>query len=192
MLSLGALSLPVAAALDSERPWWNYGAWTWLENDKAITFDWTHRYGPLDWPRDGTTLLNVKADRPHYWKAETLDTFDGVRWVRGRHQRRDAAAAGRARPRSRRTTTGTTSSGTEVGRGAPLHGALAVDRACSSSAGTPYVIEGAGLVSTSSDGTTQMADRPLTQGDSYTVRTYAPEPDRRARCAGRRATCRPP
>ena len=38
------------------------------------------------------------------------------------------------------------------------------------------MIEGAGLVSTSSDGTTQMADRRLTQGDSYTVKTYAPNP----------------
>ena len=83
VLALGALSLPVAAALDGDRPWWNYGAWTWLENDRAITFDWNHRYGPLDWPRDGTTLLNVKSDRPHYWKTETLDTFDGIRWVRG-------------------------------------------------------------------------------------------------------------
>ena len=61
----------------------DYRAWTWLENDRAITFDWNHRYGPLDWPRDGTTLLNVKSGRPHYWKTETLDTFDGMRWVRG-------------------------------------------------------------------------------------------------------------
>ena len=27
-------------------------------------------------------MLNVKSDRPHYWKAEALDSFDGLRWVR--------------------------------------------------------------------------------------------------------------
>ena len=27
-------------------------------------------------------MLNVKSDRPHYWKAETLDGFDGLRWFR--------------------------------------------------------------------------------------------------------------
>ena len=49
---------------------------------RAVTFDWTHSYGPLDWPRDGTTLLNIKSDRAHYWKVETLDGFDGFRWLR--------------------------------------------------------------------------------------------------------------
>ena len=47
-----------------------------------MTFDWTHSYGPLDWPREGTTLLNIKSDRPHYWKVEVLDGFDGFRWLR--------------------------------------------------------------------------------------------------------------
>ena len=79
---VGVLSLPVAAALDGERPWWDYHAWNWFGNGKAITFDWTHEYGPLDWSRAGATVLNVKSDRPHYWKAETLDAFDGLRWVR--------------------------------------------------------------------------------------------------------------
>src|SRR5690606_17469251 len=43
-------------------------------------FDWTHGYGPLDWPRDGRTLLRVRAERPSYWKVEDLGLFDGVRW----------------------------------------------------------------------------------------------------------------
>ncbi len=43
-------------------------------------FDWNHRYGPIDWPRSGRTLLAVRSDEPHYWKAETLDEFDGLRW----------------------------------------------------------------------------------------------------------------
>ncbi len=47
------------------------------------------------------------------------------------------------------------------------------------SAGTPYSINGAGLVSTASDGTTAMADRRLHQGDSYEVKTYVPNPTAR-------------
>src|SRR5215218_935990 len=175
VVSLGAISLPVAAALDSDRPWWNYGAWAWLENDRAITFDWTHRYGPLDWPREGTTLLNVRSDRPHYWKADTLDTFDGVRWVRGATSDASRRLGGVPDPSTAdeswdyfewnprwdeelRFTVRSLSTNLLV------------------SAGTPYVIEGAGLVSTAGDGTTQIADRRLEQGDGYTVKTYAPNP----------------
>jgi protein-glutamine gamma-glutamyltransferase len=82
VVGVGVLSLPLAAALDGDRPWWDYRAWNLFGGGKAITFDWNHQYGPLDWPRDGTTLLNVKSDRPHYWKAQVLDGFDGFRWVR--------------------------------------------------------------------------------------------------------------
>jgi len=178
VLSLGALSLPVAAALDGNKPWWNYGAWTWLENDRAITFDWTHRYGPLDWPRDGTTLLNVKSAKPHYWKTETLDTFDGIRWVRGgtsdsMHELQgvpDPSSAdrhwdyfewNRKWDEELRFTVRSLSTDLLV------------------SAGTPYLIDGAGLVSTAGDGTTRLAGQPLSDGDSYTVRTYAPNPTAR-------------
>jgi transglutaminase-like putative cysteine protease len=178
VLSLGALSLPVAAALDSERPWWNYGAWTFLENDKAITFDWTHRYGPLNWPREGTTLLNVESDRALYWKADTLDTFDGVRWVRGGSSDATQRLQGVPEQGSQdkhwdyfewnpkwaedlRFTVRSLSTGLLV------------------SAGMPYDFDGAGLVSTASDGTTSMVDRRLHQGDSYEVKTYAPNPTAR-------------
>jgi hypothetical protein len=175
VLSLGALSLPVAAALDSEQPWWDYRAWSWFGDGKAITFDWTHTYGPLDWPRDGTTLLHVKSDRPHYWKAETLDAFDGVRWGRGRTS--DATQAGQGLPDPSvqsqrwdyfdwnrswderiRFTVRSLSTTLLVG------------------AGDTYDVDGvAGPVSPSSDGTTRMAER-LEEGDAYTISTYAPKP----------------
>jgi len=175
VLALGALSLPVAAALDSDRPWWNYGAWTFLENRRAITFDWTHTYGPLDWPREGTTLLNVKSDRRLYWKAESLDTFDGVRWVRGRSSTATQRLQGVPDPSSQderwdyfewnakwdeelRFTVRSLSTYLLV------------------AAGTPYIVSGAGVVTTASDGTTRMADRRLKEGDSYRVKTYAPNP----------------
>ena len=82
--SVGLISLPMAAALNADRAWWDYHAWSWFGNGEAIRFDWTHEYGPLNWSRAGATVLNVKSDRPYYWKAETLDSFDGLRWVRSR------------------------------------------------------------------------------------------------------------
>ncbi len=51
-----------------------------FEPPQPDRFDWSHGYGPLDWPRDGRTLLRVRATRPAYWKAEDLDLFDGLRW----------------------------------------------------------------------------------------------------------------
>ena len=35
--SVGVLSLPLAAALDGERPWWDYRAWSWFGNGEAIS-----------------------------------------------------------------------------------------------------------------------------------------------------------
>ena len=105
--------------------WWDYHAWNWFGGGKVITFDWTHSYGPLDWSRAGATVLNVKSDRPHYWKAETLDEFDGLRWCAPPTSTTRATAPGRDRA-ARRGALGLQ----RVQRGwderHPLHGALAV------------------------------------------------------------------
>jgi transglutaminase-like putative cysteine protease len=79
------LGLAAAPALDTDQPWFDYETWA-LSNasSKSTEYSWDHRYGPLDWPRDGRELLRVKAKRPAYWKATNLDTFDGQRWVRDR------------------------------------------------------------------------------------------------------------
>jgi transglutaminase-like putative cysteine protease len=73
-----AFMKPVA----SDQPWVDYRHWSWtLPKEKTVAFDWSHKYGPLEWPRKGTTLLLVKAKQAHYWKAENLDRFDGRRWT---------------------------------------------------------------------------------------------------------------
>jgi len=76
------VAVPVAGALDRDEPWLDYEEWTWDPDEATVTFDWDHRYGPLDWPRDGTTLLDIESEKPHYWRVAVLDTFDGVRWSR--------------------------------------------------------------------------------------------------------------
>jgi hypothetical protein len=73
-----------APALDRHKPWFNYrGLAGSLNPSFAETFTWEQSYGPLDWPRKGRVVLEVKATRPEYWKAENLDLFNGVDWVQG-------------------------------------------------------------------------------------------------------------
>jgi transglutaminase-like putative cysteine protease len=182
--SVGLLSLPLAAALNAERPWWDYHAWNWFGNGEAITFDWTHEYGPLNWSREGATVLNVKSDRPHYWKAEALDRFDGLRWVRSAaaddNQYGPEVSFAESRPEGRwgyneynpdwderiRFTVRSLSSDMVVGA------AITLD------------VDGIPGARPSSDGTTLLRrGRKLKRGDSYFVRVYAPNPTK-AQMAG--------
>lgn len=168
VLAVGLLALPAAARLDGETAVIDYQSWNWF-GGKDVTFDWSHSYGPLDWPREGTTLLHVRSDRPLYWKAETLDTFDGFRWLRSRAND-DTRPAGELpdRPNQRwirdfRVTVRALSTDFVVG------------------AGTPFTVDGVGnALAGSSDGTIRKFDEPLSRGDSYRVRAYVPEPSARA------------
>ena len=62
-----------AARYDERDPLIDYQSWNPFEAVAATRFDWTHAYGPIDWPRDGKTLMNVRSDERNYWKVETLD-----------------------------------------------------------------------------------------------------------------------
>ena len=164
VLAVGIVALPVAGRLDSDRPWWDYKEWNWFGGGKLVTFDWTHSYGPLDWPREGTTLLNIKADRRHYWKTETLDRFDGFRWLRSQSNDLTPATSelpDRLDPRWDERIEVTVRA---------LRSDLIVG------AGTTYLVIGQEGVTTTGDGTSRLLDEPLERGDSYVVRAYAPNP----------------
>jgi len=73
-----------APALDRHRPWLNYQALAGSFTPTAVdTFDWSQRYGPLNWPRRGRTVLEIHAATSDYWKAEDLDVFNGGGWTQG-------------------------------------------------------------------------------------------------------------
>ncbi|MGH2987793.1 MAG: DUF3488 domain-containing protein, partial [Solirubrobacterales bacterium] len=172
----GLLALPVAAALDTEAPWWDYESWDWFGRDREVTFDWNHSYGPLDWPQEGTTLLEVRSVEPLYWKASVLDRFDGFTWQRAHGD--DALSA--AERLARRRVPGAelpelhrnwlTQASFEV---KALESGLAIG------AGTPQAIQGLDGYSTSSDGTVSVGDQPLQTGDEYSIVAYAPQPSER-------------
>jgi hypothetical protein len=82
LCATAVLALALTPSLASTQPWIDYRHWSWtLHKERTVGFDWRHSYGPLKWPRKGTTMLLIKAQQAHYWKAETLDYFDGVGWT---------------------------------------------------------------------------------------------------------------
>ena len=178
VVALGVLSLPPAAALDGEKPWWDYRAWNWFGGGTPITFSWNHEYGPLDWPRDGTTLLNIRSDRPHYWKAETLDTFDGLRWVRSRDI--EIFDNNIELPDNFGFPRGPTWDLHEYNPRWDEEIEVTVRSLTSDlivGAGTTWEVDGV-RANYRADGTTSLLGDPLEEGDSYTVHAYAPGPGR--------------
>ena len=173
VLAVGLGAMPLADRLNRDTALVDYQSWNWF-GGKDVVFDWNHSYGPLDWPREGTTLLNVESDRPLYWKAETLETFDGLRWVRT-DQNQSTSPLGEipdeADPKWLERVRVTVRS-------------LRTDFVVV--AGTPVEVDGAGgSLSASSDGTIRRLGEPLERGDSYTVNSYSPNP-KPARAARRR------
>ncbi|MEO8689623.1 MAG: transglutaminaseTgpA domain-containing protein [Solirubrobacteraceae bacterium] len=84
-------ALIIAPALDRDAPWWDYETWALsTAASHSTSFSWDHDYGPLNWPRDGREMLRVKAKQPAYWKAESLDVFDGRVWRQARSGTREA------------------------------------------------------------------------------------------------------
>ena len=145
-----------------------------------MTFDWNHSYGPLDWPQEGTTLLEVRSVEPHYWKASVLDRFDGFTWQRATGG--DALAAPERFAR-RRLPGGELP---ELHRNWLTQASFEVQALQSGvaiGAGVPQAIQGVDGVSASSDGTMSVDGEPLWTGDEYSIVAYNPQPTEGS-CAG--------
>lgn len=160
-------AIPVAAALDRGSPWVDYRSWNWFGAVGGTAFDWGHSYGPIDWSREGTTLLRVQAERPLYWKVETLDRFDGFRWAR--------SGVTNGVPTSAELPFSFNAAWEEEATFTVrnLRSDLVVVT------GTPFRVEGLGATQIAADGTTASVDGQLREGDIYTVRAYVPNPSAR-------------
>jgi protein-glutamine gamma-glutamyltransferase len=161
------VAMPVSAKLDSAEPWVDYRSWQWFGASAGIQFDWEHQYGPLDWPRKGTTLLRVKSEDPHYWKVQTLDRFDGLRWVQSQENLGKSQFS-------------------EIPRNTPRKWSAELEVSVSRFesrfipvAGTPLFVRGAGPSYVQSDGTSRLIGDPLRKGDRYSVEAYVPDPSPR-------------
>jgi len=156
-------ALPAAARYQDNTPVVDYQSWNPFAAQAATRFDWSHSYGPIDWPRDGTTLMNVRSDRPHYWRVETLDRFDGLRWVRSGFGRGDPPLLPEPYELSWESRFRVT--------------IRDLDTDLFPIAGTAIQISGADpVVVQSADGTVEAVGESLDEGDSYTVDAYLPDP----------------
>ncbi len=161
------LGLLVAPALDGDTPWWDYETWALsTASARSTSFSWDHRYGPLNWPRDGREMLRVKARQPAYWKAQNLDAFDGRRWrqVGGTREAVNRELPGDPRNLRRWTQTIEVTlrnlrSLTFVTAGIPIAG--------------PQI---AGRVALPGPPGIWVSSHTLHRGDSYKVKVYTPRP----------------
>jgi transglutaminase-like putative cysteine protease len=166
VLACGLLALPLAASFNRDGPLVDYRSWNWFQPAQAGTaFQWDHTYGPISWSRSGITLLQVKSKQPHYWKAETLDRFDGIRWLHSESpfKRGDAATdiPSHMNPRWVEKVSFT------VRR---LKSNLVVGT------GTTFRVDAGKVTADEPDGTVRVVDAPLAEGDTYSVHSYVPDP----------------
>jgi hypothetical protein len=173
----GALAVPVAAALATERPWWDYEGWNVFAAERTVEFDWNHTYGPLDWPQEGTTLLEVRSDQPLYWKTSVLDRFDGFTWQRADPE--DPLAAAEVGSRSAAPDAIALSKANPEWLLTARFEVRALESDFVIGAGTPLRIDGYSAQAATSDGTVLAGDEPLTTGDEYSIVTYSPQPSAR-------------
>ena len=162
VLAACLVALPAAAGYDDTRRWIDYESWNPFEGNAASRFNWSHSYGPIDWPRDGRTLMNVRSDERHYWKVETLDLFDGVRWRRSGLGRNDTPYL----PRPYREEWETDFEVT----------IRDLDTNLFPIAGTALEIDADPVAVFSDEGTVEAAGESLEEGDSYSVHAYVPDP----------------
>jgi transglutaminase-like putative cysteine protease len=154
-----------APALERHHPWLNYRALTGSLAPGAVdTFDWSQRYGPINWPRRGRTVLEIRAASSEYWKAENLDTFNGDAWTEG------LIPGAQSMPAPAGSSIASWSQTIQVTVG---------DMRISDLIGAGVTAQPARLAQPVAPGFspgTWTAGSDLGPGDSYVVRVYAPDP----------------
>jgi transglutaminase-like putative cysteine protease len=174
-LAAGVAAMPLAAALDHQRPWIDFREWQ-LGRDAPNTFDWNHSYGPIDWPREGTAVVALESEHSQYWKTAVLDEFDGRRWLRSERSTTERAelptqvegghpGATLQQPHSEWIETIDVTIG-------PLQSQFVLG------AGELVTVQGLDGIVPRPDGST-LVDEPLGEGDSYSAVAYVPNPSPR-------------
>ena len=171
----GTAALPAAARIDSTEPLIKYGGWKIFGDEEVASFDWDHSYGPLDWPQNGTELFAVEgAERPFYWKTDVLANFDGFAWSRGEGIIGTAAETARNADLAGATTAMVADHGRWVeGFEVTMRGLRSRELVTT---GTTLAAEDVPVLPTDPDGTTAVLGEPLTQGTSYRITAYTPDP----------------
>jgi len=134
-----------------------------LQSRDATRFDWSHAYGPLQWPRDGREVLRIKAPQGAYWKAAVLGDFDGEAWTRSAGYNPRELDTEFSRDRTFRATIGV------VVRNLRSSEYVAAGT-------TTEIIDSPRLWLPGGSGTWLTGTKPLSRGDSYRASVYVPRP----------------
>jgi Transglutaminase-like superfamily/TgpA N-terminal domain len=176
---VAAIAIPVTTAAAGDEPPIDYRDWTLPTASSGIDFDWSHSYGPIDWPRTGTPLFRVRSDQPRYWRAEVLDEFYASGWRRsgGGGEPVPGEPVGYS-PGVVRDADWTERADFKV---------LALESPLLISPGSALQVSGLDGTDRDPDGTMHTDVEPLSSGVSYSVTAYAPDPGaRRMRVESRR------
>lgn len=165
-----ALALAGAGVVRSGRPLIDFRAWNpFGPAYAATTFDWNQVYGPRTWPNSTETMVDVASPTPHLWRATTLDSFDGRRFLRSGPPPPYTSGFAGVTLKARWIT-----HATFTVRGLSSEQLLSPGGVISAS------IEGLlapSLAAVAPDGTLSVAGAPPQSGDRYTVTAYDPQPD---------------
>ena len=169
----GIAALPLSSRVTDREPLLDYEHWDLSSAPAGGTefFSWNHSYGPLGWPRRGERLLIVRSREPHYWRTAVLDRFDGFRWLEPLDRPPPAlelpsliggnASAAYLRPDWVHTARF---------RIDALSSELVV------AAGSPLSVQGLGQTAASNGGIVRADGDGISEGDSYSVHYYSPQP----------------
>jgi transglutaminase-like putative cysteine protease len=81
VLAALAASTSPAVAKDEFLNWQSWDFYTKPDDPVGVRYVWDSSYAGIDFPEKQTTVLEVKAPpRQLYWRATTLDVFDGFGW----------------------------------------------------------------------------------------------------------------
>jgi protein-glutamine gamma-glutamyltransferase len=161
----GIAAMIAAPSLDQHKPWLDYRAWTNTFAPATVdVFNWNQTYGPLNWPRSGHEVLEVRAKQPDYWKAENLDVFNGSGWAEG-----PVTTGAQLPPPATSAAASWTQQLTVT-----IQGMKTTDVIAAGSASEPRSLPGGVLPGISAG--TWTAGQQLGPGSSYQVRAYSPRP----------------
>lgn len=158
-------ALVIAPVVEGEEPLFDYEQLVAdsLQTGGTTAFDWSHDYGPLDWPRDGREVLRIRAREGTYWKATVLADFDGTAWVRSGAYNPQEVDSELAADRAFRQTIDV------VVRNMTSEEYV--------TAGTTVdILDSPRLRLPAGSGTWRTGSRPLRRGDGYRARVYVPRP----------------
>jgi protein-glutamine gamma-glutamyltransferase len=171
----GGAATALAARVGSDDPIIDYRDWSLFGADREVSFTWDHTYGPFDWPQRGTVVMEIRSDRPLLWRTTVLDTFDGSRWLRApapgvADAPPELAGASERMVETNRRLGWLEFPGVEI---RALRSTVVVG------AGVTREVSGIDAYSLEPDGVVSLGNSPLTEGDSYSVTSYAPDPSAR-------------